>query len=162
VDAFRDRERERERELEERGEPSDVDEPAEDAPPPPPPAPARQTTRSTVTGSGGGSPYRLIASYNAFIGNDDLYNSRGSRLSAPWQVLRQDRANVHRFGVSQSGDEGDPIFSSTKNRAIMERLVANGTIQAGAGQRIVNGNVSVRVEIYGSGSSPRRVNVTVR
>ena len=110
----------------------------------------------------GGSFSRLIGSYSAFIGNADLYNSDGKRLTTPWQVLRQDRANFHRYGVSQPADQDDPFFSSAGNRAIMERMVANGTIEASAGRRLVNGNVTVRVNIYGNGSRGERVDVTVR
>ena len=45
----------------------------------------------------------LIEEYNAYIGEEDLYNSYGERLSEPWQIIRQDRANYHRFGTSQPG-----------------------------------------------------------
>lgn len=130
----------------------------EKAPEPPAPSPSQES----MVANGSAPQMRLIATYNAFIGQDDLYNSNGKRLTAPWQVLRQDRANYHRYGVSQPGDESDPFFSSAKNRGIMERMVANGTIERSAGRRIVNGNVSVRVEVYGTGSSGQRVNVTVR
>jgi hypothetical protein len=62
-----------------------------------------------------------VGRYVAYIGQDDLYNSNGVRLTEPWQVLRQDRANYHRFGVSQPGDEWYGFFGSIDNRAIMER-----------------------------------------
>ena len=107
------------------------------------------------------SAQELVGQYTAFIGQDDLYNSSGARLSEPWQVLRQDRANFHRFGVSQPGDEWDSFFGSIDNRAIMERMVMNGHIDQGAARNLVNGGAMVRVEIYGSGSTGRFVNVTV-
>ena len=53
---------------------------------------------------------QMVGQYTAFIGQDDLYNSKGKRLTEPWQILRQDRAKYHRFGVSQPGDEWDPYF----------------------------------------------------
>ncbi|MEM6586583.1 MAG: hypothetical protein AAF692_12600 [Pseudomonadota bacterium] len=115
-----------------------------------------QTNDSTLTSAA------LTATYYAYIGEPDLYNNDGKRLTEPWQVLRQDRANFHRFGVSHSGDQSDPFFTLGSNRAIMERMVANGRIEASAGRRIVQGDVGVRVEIYGNGTSGQRIDVTVR
>lgn len=103
----------------------------------------------------------LVESYTAFIGRNDLYNSSGARLSEPWQILRQDRANVHRFGISQPGDQRDSFFGSIDNRAIMERMVMNGYINPNAARGIMSGGVMVVVRIYGSGSIGRRVEVDV-
>jgi hypothetical protein len=103
----------------------------------------------------------LVGRYVAYIGQDDLYNSNGVRLTEPWQVLRQDRANYHRFGVSQPGDEWDGFFGSIDNRAIMERMVMNGRIDPGAARNLVNGGAMVVVRIYGTGSTGNRVEVDV-
>jgi len=103
----------------------------------------------------------LIGRYSAFIGADDLYNSRGARLTEPWQVLRQDRANFHRFGLSQHGDEWDPFFSSIDNRAAMERMVMSGSIDPDAARSLLRGGATVIVRIYGSGNVGRYVQVTV-
>lgn len=103
----------------------------------------------------------LVGQYVAYIGRDDLYNSSGARLSEPWQVLRQDRANFHRFGVSQAGDQSDSFFGDIDNRAAMERMVMNGRIEPIAARNIVNGGSMVVVRIYGSGSTGRRLEVDV-
>lgn len=103
----------------------------------------------------------LIGQYTAYIGRDDLYNSSGARLSEPWQVLRQDRANYHRFGVSQPGDEWDPFFADIDNRAAMERMVMNGYINPSAARNLVNGGAMVVVRIYGDGGRGNRVEVDV-
>jgi len=103
----------------------------------------------------------IIGSYVAYIGRDDLYNSKGARLNEPWQILRQDRANYHRFGISQSGDEWDSFFSSVKNRAIMERMIMNGSITSGARNSLLRGGATVFVRIYGTGSTGRSIKVTV-
>lgn len=103
----------------------------------------------------------IVGSYVAYIGRDDLYNSKGVRLSEPWQILRQDRANYHRFGISQPGDEGDSFFGSKNNRAIMERMVMNGQIAPSAARNLVRGNATVFVRIYGQGSRGDYVRVTV-
>ncbi|MEP2714936.1 hypothetical protein [Pseudophaeobacter sp.] len=103
----------------------------------------------------------LLADYVAFIGQADLHNSKGARLSEPWQILRQDRANYHRFGISQPGDEWDPIFKDKGNRAIMERMIQHGSISASAGRDIVRGGVMVRVKVYDNGKNDYvRVTVT--
>lgn len=103
----------------------------------------------------------LLASYVAFIGRDDLYNSKGARLTEPWQILRQDRANYHRFGISQPGDEWDPVFQDANNRATMESMIQRGSIEASAGRNIVKGGVMVQVDVYDGGSRDYvRVSVT--
>lgn len=103
----------------------------------------------------------LLGSYVAYIGNDDLYNSRGARLTEPWQILRQDRANFHRFGIAQPGDQSDPFFADLDNRAAMEQMVMNGYINPQAARDLVNGGAMVVVRIYGRGNTGLRVEVDV-
>ncbi len=104
---------------------------------------------------------QIIGSYVAYIGQDDLYNSKGARLSEPWQILRQDRANYHRFGISQPGDEWDPFFGNMENRGIMERMIMNGSIEPAAARNLLRGGATVFVRIYGTGNRGHYVNVTV-
>lgn len=99
----------------------------------------------------------LLESYTAFLGPSDHFNSRGARLTEPWQIIRQDRANFHRFGIRDQGDEGDTFFASAGNRARMERMIMNGRIEPSAAMRIINGNVWIRVDIY-----ENAVNVSVQ
>ena len=93
----------------------------------------------------------VIGSYAAYIGEDDLYNSEGTRLSEPWQVLRQDRANFHRFGLSQDGDEWDPFFEDADNREAMENMIMRGYIDPDAERMLLSGGAMVYVNIYGAG-----------
>ncbi len=111
-------------------------------------------------GNGSGNA-GLIGSYRAWIGNADLYASDGVRLTRPWQILRQDRANVHRFGIVDAGDESDSFFAGANARAVMERMVMNGSIDTSAARRIVGGGVMVSVSIYGRGSRGEYVDVIV-
>jgi len=111
--------------------------------------------------AGPGAAQELLGSFTAYIGTDDLYNSSGARLSEPWQVLRQDRANYHRFGIRQRGDEWDPFFSSIDNRAAMERMILNGRIDPQARRDILRGGATVFVRIYGEGNTGRHVEVSV-
>ena len=90
----------------------------------------------------------LVEQYTAYIGEDDLYNSSNERLQEPWQIIRQDRANYHRFGVAQSGDEGDRFFASAANRQRAERMIQAGTIEPAAAEALVQGDVLVDVKIY--------------
>lgn len=55
-----------------------------------------------------------IGAFTVFIGKSDLTDEKGAALSEPWKVLRRDRANYHRFGVSQSGDQWDRISAAAK------------------------------------------------
>ena len=90
----------------------------------------------------------LLEAYSASLGNADHYNSRGARLTEPWQVIRQDRANFHRFGIRDPGDEYDSFFAIAANRNRMEQMILRGYIDANAGWRVVNENVWITVEIY--------------
>ncbi len=100
---------------------------------------------------------QMLDSYTAYLGADDHYNSNGQRLTQPWQIIRQDRANFHRFGIRDRGDQGDSFFASAANRARMERMIQNGHIERSAANAIVNGQVWIHVEIY-----PNFVNVSVQ
>jgi len=111
---------------------------------------------------GAAAAQNLIGSYSAYIGWDDLHNSKGARLTAPWQVIRQDRANYHKFGKVQPGDEWDPFFGDYDNRAAMERMIMNGGIDPSAAQILMQGGAMVYVEIYGQGGVGNAIRVTVQ
>ncbi len=102
----------------------------------------------------------LLETYTAYIGPDDLYNSNGQRLKQPWQIIRQDRANYHRYGLRDRGDEGDSFFDSADNRAVMEQMLKNGQISNAAAREIVGGDVLIQVDIYGRGNRGTSVYVT--
>lgn len=90
----------------------------------------------------------LIDEYNAYIGEDDLYNSNGQRLMEPWQIIRQDRANFHKFGIRQPGDEGDSFFDSASNRAAAERMIRNGTMTREARELLLRGDAIINVKVF--------------
>ena len=128
----------------------------------PPSAPAVAPVPATITSGGiGGGTDQPIGSYTAYIGREDLFASDGVRLTQPWQILRQDRANVHRFGIRQSGDSGDGFFASANNRAAMERMVMQGRISPAAARAIVSGGSMVQVTLYGTGDSVRYLDIRV-
>ncbi|MFK0161829.1 hypothetical protein [Rhizobium sp. NPDC090279] len=115
--------------------------------------------QSTITRDSSAS---LIESYRAYIGNDDLYNSKGERLTLPWQIIRQDRANYHAYRRRDRGDQGDSFFSLPSNRQKLEAMLASGNIADDAGNLIVRGNVRIKVDIYGRGDIGEWVDVHVQ
>lgn len=92
----------------------------------------------------------VIESYVARLSEDDHYNSNGQRLTSAAAIIRQDRANYHRFGNRDGEDEGDAFFNSQENRALMERLLERGRMPASLRNQIVNGTPLIRVEVIAS------------
>lgn len=97
---------------------------------------------------------QLIGSYYATLGPNDLYNSSGTRLGDFGAILQQDRANVHRFGIYDPLDQGDPYFGNRNVRSQIPNIW-----RYGAGAQTIPGNLSagyaqdIYVEIYGYGST---------
>ena len=106
------------------------------------------------------SAQELRESYKALLSERDHFNSEGQRLTSAAAIIRQDRANVHRFGVKDAEDQDDIFFADINNRAALEGLIERGTSDPAAIRRVVNGTVLVRVDIY-QGSRDPFVNVTV-
>lgn len=104
----------------------------------------------------------VIDNYVAVIGAQDRFNSSGTALSQPEQILAQDRANFHRFGIRQPGDTEDRSFRSTEERTRFGMLLSNGTIDPAAAQAILGGqNVPVLVEVLGSGGRATGLRVSL-
>lgn len=108
------------------------------------------------------SAQSLLGSYSAWIGQQDLYNSRGQRLGEPWQIIRQDRANFHRFNIRDAGDGGDPWFANANARASLEQAVMRINFSPNQRAMIVQGGSWVQLDLYGwSGQQITAVNLTV-
>jgi hypothetical protein len=103
----------------------------------------------------------LIEGYRAYIGQADLFNSNGVRLTQPWQIIRQDRANFHQYGVRDRDDESDSFFGDPVNRQALEEMLRNGTMTRDAANMIVRGNVWIDVNIYGGQGTGRWIDVSV-
>jgi len=97
---------------------------------------------------------QVIASYVARLSAADHFNSNGERLTSAAAIIRQDRANFHRFGVRDPEDESDPFFADQDNRAALEQMLERGRAAPGVIDRVVNGTPLVRVEVHRSGSGP--------
>ena len=83
-------------------------------------------TLGLAAGAQPGVAQQTVATYFAALGPQDYYNSSGTRLTSFAQVLQQDRANFHRFGVRDVYDEGDPIFADREARSMIPALFAAG------------------------------------
>ncbi len=114
-----------------------------------------------IVSAGPVAAQNVIGGYQAVIGNADLYNSNGTALSAYWQVIRQDRANYHRFGIQQPGDEWDAWFGSAEMRGALERWVQNGGISAAERAQIMSGGATIYVEVLGQGNRATGVRISL-
>jgi hypothetical protein len=70
------------------------------------------------------------------------------------QAASVNRANFHRFGLRNRGDEDDKFFADEGNRAALERLLEHGRAEPGVISRIVNGTPLVRVEVWQGNAGP--------
>jgi S1-C subfamily serine protease len=91
---------------------------------------------------------QLLERYEALLSEQDHFNSGGQRLSTAAGIIRQDRANFHRFGKRDQEDQTDKFFSDSDNRATLESLLSRGQADPGVISRIVNGTPLVRVEVW--------------
>ena len=104
----------------------------------------------------------VMESYCAYLGDDDHYNSNGVQLTSAAQIVRQDRANVHRYGIVDDGDDWDSFFDNANNRARMESILSSGHFSKATARRIVNNLVYICVDIIGNGSRITDVQVDVQ
>ena len=107
------------------------------------------------------APVELVGEYKAFLQGPDHTDQSGTRLTEAWQVLREDRANFHDRGVTQTGDESDPLFADAANRDRIEEMVAAGNVTDGMARKIVERDVLVRVQLYERDGEPARLDLTV-
>ena len=119
-------------------------------------------TLAAALGLGGAATAQdLIGSYSAYISQADLHNSKGQKLTQVWQILRQDRANFHKFGIRDPEDENDIFFASIANREKFEKMLVQGAVTPGAKQILLNGGAMVFVEVFGTNGIGTSVHVTV-
>ena len=62
-------------------------------------------------------------------------------------IIRQDRANFHKFRIRDEEDEADSFFSSVKNRENLEGMLRRRKLSAGVAAAVINGNPLVQVEV---------------
>ncbi len=86
--------------------------------------------------------------YTAKLGVQDHFNSKGTRLQDVAAIIRQDRANFHKFGKADKQDEWDSFFNSKKNRALLEKMLRNSKHSKRAYNKIINSTPIITVYIY--------------
>ncbi|MBX7249061.1 MAG: hypothetical protein K1X35_08485 [Caulobacteraceae bacterium] len=91
---------------------------------------------------------RPLETYYAELGRWDHFNSNGERLRTAAAIIRQDRANYHKFHRRDVGDQGDSFFRSAENRARLEAMLNRGDSDPGVLDRIINGTPIIRVDVY--------------
>jgi hypothetical protein len=90
-----------------------------------------------------------LGSYTARISSQDHKASDGYPLDTAAQMVRQDRANWHKFGNGDPEDESDPWFTSTSARARLERMAgAAGAMNGETRNAIANGTPVIQVDVY--------------
>lgn len=90
----------------------------------------------------------LIESYIARLGANDHFNSSGGRLASPALIIRQDRANFHKFGLRDPEDQDDGFFQNANNRELLQQFLDRGRTTSRAYRMIVNGQPLIRVNVY--------------
>lgn len=90
----------------------------------------------------------LLESYTARLGSADHFNSRGKRLTSVAAIIRQDRANFHKFGVRDFEDQGDRFFSNKAKRARLESMLNRGFMSKETRNGIINGTPLITIHIY--------------
>ncbi|MDX8530992.1 hypothetical protein RFM41_05880 [Mesorhizobium sp. VK25A] len=112
---------------------------------------------ATTLGAGAARADDMLGSYVARISDRDHRASDGYPLGSAAQMVRQDRANWHKFHRRDSDDHGDPWFRSDGSRADLQRMLERGGAMSNATRRaIVNGEPLIEVDIY-----PDRVRVSI-
>ena len=116
---------------------------------------------ASVSALAGLSADTLRKSYVAVLSERDHFNSNGERLTSAAAIIRQDRANFHKLGKRDAGDQADRFFADANNRDTLEQLLTRGSSNPAALRAIVTGTPTVTVSIYRSAAGRDYVNVLV-
>tara|TARA_R110002020_G_scaffold312273_1_gene527769 strand:- start:33 stop:407 length:375 start_codon:yes stop_codon:yes gene_type:complete len=90
----------------------------------------------------------VVDEYCTSISENDKTASDGFELTDAASILRQDRANYHKFHVRDRGDQGDRTFASAGARAKIPAMLDSGDSDASVLRKIVRGTPSVCVWIF--------------
>ena len=91
----------------------------------------------------------FLGSYVARISEQDHQASDGYPLDTAAQMVRQDRANFHKFHNADSDDENDVWFRTNDQRARLERMLGQGGAMTQSTRRaITRGEPLIQVDVY--------------
>lgn len=74
-------------------------------------------------------------------------------------MIGQDRANVHRSGITQPGDERDPWFGSGEMRTALESWVRDDAMSPATQAAVMAGGARILVDVLGQGIRANDVRV---
>jgi hypothetical protein len=99
--------------------------------------------------SGAAQADEFLGSYVARISDRDHYASDGYALDSAAQMVRQDRANYHKFHRRDRDDENDVWFRGNDDRVRFERMLQKPGAMSGPVKRaITNGEPLIQVDVY--------------
>ena len=88
-------------------------------------------------------------SYCATISENDKFASDGFALNDAASIIRQDRANYHRFGIRDFGDENDSTFRTAEARERIPAMIDSAGMPQSVARAILTGTPDICVSIYG-------------
>lgn len=102
----------------------------------------------------------LMFSYSTVLGRTDAFSSSGVPLQGLCEILRQDRANYHRFMKRDPDDGPDPFFVSQERRdMMMGKCETDANVIANPGKQIRRSNREFRLNVlvFGDGVDVARI-----
>ena len=104
---------------------------------------------TVLVGATAASADEFLGSYVARISYQDKQASDGYPLDTAAQMVRQDRANFHKFHNSDPDDENDVWFRSNDSRSRLERMLGQGgAMSSGVRRAIINNEPLIQVDVY--------------
>lgn len=104
---------------------------------------------ASLLGTGPTYADEMLGSYVARISDRDHFASDGYALGNAAQMVRQDRANWHKFRRRDSDDENDAWFKTNGQRAGLQRMLERSGAMSGSTRRaIVDGEPLIQVDVY--------------
>ena len=112
---------------------------------------AAATVAALYLGSAPAQAQSVMLEYFTSLSERDTYNSQGVPLNDVCAIVQQDRANVHRFGLIDQGDQIDGFFTTPERRAMITGRCSYDPNHHTVAR--IRGNIIgyVFVRVYGSG-----------
>ncbi|WP_395447728.1 hypothetical protein ACHMW7_22820 [Aminobacter sp. UC22_36] len=102
-----------------------------------------------LLGSGAAQADTLLGTYVARISEKDHLASDGYVLDSAAQVVRQDRANVHKHIQTDEEDDIDDWFTTNAKRARFEQLLNKADAMSNSTRSaILHGEPLIEVQVY--------------
>ena len=89
----------------------------------------------------------VLSSYSTMLGRNDRISSDNKELKDVPAIIRQDRANFHRFNKRDDDDLQDLLFDSVDERLEIRRMLEAGAVQKDLSDIILKSDVKVEVKV---------------